>query len=243
MITTEYPMRPTEENYTELQQAYDYFNGCLFNGILPDCLLTLQREKRTYGYVSYNRFTNAKGQKVHEMALNPSYFAVIPMQEIMQTMVHEMCHIWQYHYGNPGRGRYHNREWACFMESIGLMPSHTGKPGGKRTGDQMMDYVIEGGLFDRMYEELIKSEFHISWIDRFPEQSKFFQVAQEVTTDETIRNIQENIKNLDIVEPKQTNQINKSNRIKYSCPKCEINVWGKPDLRIKCISCDKELEE
>jgi len=33
------------------------------------------------------------------------------------------------------------------MESIGLMPSDTGEPGGKRTGQRMSDYPIEGGAF------------------------------------------------------------------------------------------------
>ena len=42
-------MHPTREIYDELQTAYDYFNVELFGGELPPCLITLQREKRTYG--------------------------------------------------------------------------------------------------------------------------------------------------------------------------------------------------
>lgn len=30
-----------------------------------------------------------------------------------------------------------------------------------------------------------------------------------------------------------------SNRLKYSCPSCRVNVWGKPDLHVDCGSCKK----
>ena len=36
---------------------------------------------------------------------------------------------------------------------------------------------------------------------------------------------------------------NKSNRLKYSCTGCGINVWGKPQLKINCVDCDLLLIE
>jgi len=139
------PSTPTAQNYAELQTAYDHFNQALFDGALPTCLITLQREKRTCGYFSSQRFADLDGRTTDEIALNPAYFAVVPLVETMQTLVHEMAHLWQSHFGSPGRSRYHNGEWADKMEAIGLMPSSTGKPGGRRTGDRMADYAIEGG--------------------------------------------------------------------------------------------------
>ncbi len=47
-----------------------------------------------------------------EIAMNPSYFGVVPLLEILQTLVHEMAHAWQFHFGEPGRRGYHNKEWA-----------------------------------------------------------------------------------------------------------------------------------
>jgi predicted SprT family Zn-dependent metalloprotease len=119
--------KPTAQAYAELQKAYDHFNRELFEGTLPDCLLTLQREKDTYGYFSRNRFISSAGEKIDEIALNPSYFAVQPLVEILQTIAHEMVHLWQAHFGKPGRVRYHNGEFAAKMEAIGLMPSSTGQ--------------------------------------------------------------------------------------------------------------------
>ncbi|MBM5564638.1 SprT-like domain-containing protein, partial [Klebsiella quasipneumoniae] len=89
-------------------------------------------------------FVSRDGGTTDEIAMNPAYFAVCPPEEIMQTLVHEMAHLWQHHFGKPGRRGYHNKEWAERMEEIGLMPSSTGKPGGAKTGDKMADYIIEG---------------------------------------------------------------------------------------------------
>lgn len=85
---------PTIETYNELQTAYDFFNTRLFSGDLPPCLITLQREKRTYGYFSSKRFVGSKsGQMVDEIAMNPSYFAIRSIEETLSTLVHEMVHL------------------------------------------------------------------------------------------------------------------------------------------------------
>lgn len=74
-------MNPTHQTYSELQHAYDHFNQALFAGELPPCLITLQREKRSYGYFSAKRFSNAEGVFTDEIAMNPTYFAVVPLVE------------------------------------------------------------------------------------------------------------------------------------------------------------------
>src|SRR5690606_12871097 len=159
---------PTATTYAELQYVFDTVNRQLFAGTLPPCLMTLQREKATLGYFSHKRFVSSGGGEfTDEIALNPAYFARIGLQEIVQTIAHEMVHLWQAHFGNPGRARYHNREWAQKMEEIGLMPSDTGMPGGRKVGQKMADYAIEGGRFLEVFNELATAEFRISWYDRY----------------------------------------------------------------------------
>ena len=101
-------VKPTEEAYAELQHAYDFYNSGLFGGRLPSCLITFQRQKRTFGYYSKDRFGTRDGRKTDEIAMNPEYFAVVPMVEVLQTLVHEMTHLWQEHFGKPSRACYHN---------------------------------------------------------------------------------------------------------------------------------------
>src|SRR5689334_7961872 len=67
---------PSDETYPVFQHAFDSFNHELFEGKLPHVLLTLQRKANTCGYLSANRFANAGGAMVHELAMNPEWFAV-----------------------------------------------------------------------------------------------------------------------------------------------------------------------
>ncbi|EBS5600552.1 sprT domain-containing protein [Salmonella bongori] len=229
-------LNPTADTYNELQIAFEHFNKELFNGEIPYCLITLQREKKTYGYFSSKRFVHrTEKTSTDEIALNPSYFAVIPEIEIMQTLVHEMAHAWQFHYGKPGRRGYHNKEWADKMEAIGLMPSNTGQPGGKRTGEKMADYPIEGGPFVASYERLLeKDNFNISWLDRFPVRHAAMQ-ALGSANDGDLSSFESLGVELGSAEQK------KPTRFKYTCG-CGINIWGKGELDVNCNLCNTKFE-
>jgi predicted SprT family Zn-dependent metalloprotease/ribosomal protein S27E len=237
-------MEPTSAAYGELRLAYEKFNQRLFGGELPHCLLTLQREKRTYGYFSSKRFGNRKGDTTDEIALNPEYFAVVPLLETLQTIAHEMVHLWQAHFGKPGRGRYHNAEWGDKMEAIGLMPSSTGKPGGRRVGDAMADYVIPGGRFAAAAAELLQREdFGITWYDRFTPAHALYSPADPTELPELGAHAFEvAAANGVAVVPKLPGpRVDRSNRVKYTCPGCGLNVWGKPSIRVGCMDCALEL--
>jgi predicted SprT family Zn-dependent metalloprotease len=160
-------MKPTSELYQALEKAYEHFNCELFDHQLPTVIFTFQRKSGVMGYFSPERWGNQRGKKCNEIAINPSFFAQSRLIEICQTLAHEMVHCWQYHFGNPSRKSYHNLEWAKKMIEIGLMPSSTGEPGGKVTGQSMADYIIEEGLFIKAFESVAKSEkFDFPWFDR-----------------------------------------------------------------------------
>lgn len=72
-MLTQANTHPTTQNYAELQRAYDHFNLVLFEGKLPACLITLQREKRTCGYFSHQRFADLDGHTTDEIAF--AYFS------------------------------------------------------------------------------------------------------------------------------------------------------------------------
>lgn len=207
-------LSPTTAAYAELQSAFDHYNHALFANALPHCLITMQRKKGVYGYFSSERFIHRHDMSMtDEIAINPAYFAVVPLLEILQTLVHEMVHAWQFHFGKPSRRGYHNTEWADKMISLGLMPSSTGKPGGKRTGEQMGDYPIDGGAFLQATDRLLRGDFAISWIDRFPSADLASLLGEGIR----------------ISLP-----TNRTNRIKYRCPSCGAQAWGKPALRLLC---------
>lgn len=164
---------PTDEAYGELTLAYDFFNRALFDGALPGALITLTRQDNVCGYFSGGRFASKDAslppgrRQADEISMNPTLFGSTPVEDVLSTLVHECVHQWQHYFGKPGRGRYHNNEWATKMEEIGLIPSSTGRPGGARTGDQMSDYIDPKGKFARLCAELLAGGFRITWYDRF----------------------------------------------------------------------------
>jgi hypothetical protein len=46
------------------------------------------------------------------------------------------------------------------------MPSHSGKPGGKRTGQQMTHYILTGGSYDTHWQLLAEAGFTLDYQDR-----------------------------------------------------------------------------
>jgi hypothetical protein len=153
----------TPAEYSGLQAAFEHFNAGLFDGTLCDVFIVYQRKPHMFGYFAPDRmaFRIEPGTQ-HELALNPDNFYGASDREVCQTLVHEMCHLWQHQYGTPSRRGYHNREWFSRMQSIGLMPSNTGKPGGKETGHHMMDYVIEGGAFATSFAKLAAAGWRLN---------------------------------------------------------------------------------
>lgn len=158
------PAPPTGATYAALQSAYDTFNTELFAGRLPACLITLQRQRGAYGYFSPERFHGAKGAVTDEIALNPQHIAR-GTKPTLGTLAHEMCHLWQAHHGTPGRRGYHNAEWARQMKAIGLIPTSTGAPGGKETGEKVTHMIARGGPFERVCDRLIKAGLVLVWHD------------------------------------------------------------------------------
>lgn len=197
---------PTGEQFGGYRLAFDYFNDKLFGGELPRCLLNFSRGVRCYGFFAPKRWR--RGEDVtHEISLNPDVVER-PLRATLATLVHEMAHLWQEVYGEPSRNGYHNAEWGRKMDEIGLCPSSTGQPGGKRTGQAVSHYIVYGGPYDLAFADL-------------PEEVALPWSSVPMIRDEKAK---------------------KSNKVKYTCPGCEANAWGKAGLHIRCGDCDEPLQ-
>jgi predicted SprT family Zn-dependent metalloprotease len=185
----------------------EYFNERLFGGRLPPILLNFSRRgQHTRGFFAPHRWERGAAT-LHEISLNPRLMSLGTPLETAATLVHELVHLWQFVYGTPSRVGYHNREWAEKMAALGLMPSHTGEPGGRRTGQQMSHYVLPGGAFAGAFAAM-PAEYRLPWRGRR-------------------------------VEPARSPR--RPSKVKYSCPGCRTNVWGKPGLSLVCSACDRHF--
>lgn len=145
-------MEPTKELFGTLQNAYDYFNEHLFGSELPPCMVIIHRKRNAHGYFWGEQFNNESDKKLDEIALNPETMDR-PNNVLFSTLVHEMCHLWQHHFGKVSRRGYHNKQWANKMEEVGLMPSVTGKPDGKKTGQRVTHYIIDSGAYETVFNQ------------------------------------------------------------------------------------------
>jgi predicted SprT family Zn-dependent metalloprotease len=201
---------PTAIQFTAYQKMFQFLNKKLFGGRLPPVILNFSRMSKTLGFFAPERWTAIKGKAVrHEISLNPSRLRSQGPQEVASTLAHEMAHLWQTECGTPSRRGYHNAEWAAKMEEIGLIPSDTAQPGGARVGQKVSHYIDPAGAFAAAFKEMPR-DYLLPWSCEEPEANK-----------------------------KKAKGEASKNKIKYSCPGCGSNVWGKPGLAIKCEDCEE----
>lgn len=203
---------PIPESYVPLRRACATLNAKLFGGELPPCLITLQRKKRALGFFAGRRFRSADGAVVtDEIALNPASFAQRGAKKVLSTLAHELAHQWQHHHGKPSRTGYHNVEWATKMSQIGLVPSDTGRPGGRRTGQRMTHYIRPGGPFERAADKLIAKGFALAYVERATKAER------------------------------KTALKKRQSKTRYQCPTCGQNAWAKPNANLVCGDCNEQL--
>jgi predicted SprT family Zn-dependent metalloprotease len=203
---------PTSQLYGEFRRAFDYFNIYLFGTRLRPVMVTLKTKPRSMGHYAVGRFAAISDHDTRsdEIAMNPVAMMQRPVYETLSTLVHEMVHLEQQMFGKPGKGAHHNVEWVGWMERLGLIPSDTGAPGGKKTGNKVSHYVVEGGPFDIVCKRLLDTGFTLSWAD------------------------------LGAYDGASGKSPKAGKRVKYVCPLCEQAAWAKHDAKLVCGECSED---
>ncbi len=136
-------------------------------------------------------------------------------------MVHLMLHIWQAHFGSPGRGGYHNREFANMAKTLGLHPSDTGEPGGKETGERISHFVVEGGRFHALVLDMEARGVGLNWKE----------IEDKDTTGPMI----------DGVDASSEDKGKSGKRVRYICPEIhdeesndQLKIWGHEGIDVLC---------
>ena len=211
--------KPSVDQITSFQAAFDYFNSNLFQNTLPQVILNFSRTgSKTIAFYAPKRWeqksqeaNTSSDEPLDEISLSPKYLGRT-YEQIFSSLVHEQCHLWQFTYGNPSRKGYHNREWAEKMKEVGLQPDDGT---GKETGQSVSHRIIEGGAFQKAYRQMPEN-FKLPWrvfVERPPE-------------------------GVGKTPPKKGGR-----RIKYTCSVCGSNIWGKSGLEVICRMCDEIFVE
>jgi predicted SprT family Zn-dependent metalloprotease len=154
---------PGQEIADAFATAFSHFNKELFEDRLPECVVHTQRKRGAHGYFWAEQFCDRAGEvRMHEIAMNPDTMNR-EVDVVLSTLVHEMTHLEQQEFGNPGKGGHHNKEWGTLMDRVGLTPTSTGAEGGARTGRKVTHMIVPGGPFALSCERLIGSGFTLPW--------------------------------------------------------------------------------
>lgn len=222
--------KPTYEAYGALQFCYDYFNQSLFDGKLPDVLITFTRKRGALGYFAHSRFEKNDEVTSHEISLNPQYTKLLGDRETLSTLVHEMVHLWRHEFGplnkrgGKGTGGYHDLVWANKMDALGLPPINIGCGKGRRTGYRVTNSIKDGGLFDQACKVLFAEGFKIDWHEIIP------------NGEGGIRGSGANGLDFD----GNGGSKRKKDKVKFTCPNgaCKLNAWAKPSANLICGLCE-----
>lgn len=136
--------KPTEQLMSEgMQFAYDFFNEKFFSSELPQCMITVAcNRKSTLGYFEPYGYVSQNGDLIHQIAMNSHYLRVQSIKQSLSTLLHEQLHLMVFELlGRKKADGYHCKKWAAQMEALGLIPSHNGKAGGRKTGYRMTHYI------------------------------------------------------------------------------------------------------
>jgi hypothetical protein len=141
-----------------------------------------------------------------EIALNPDYLAD-GTEAVLLRLLHGMGHHWQHHFGTPGRGGYHNRQFAVMMQTLGLIAA------GKQTGDSVNHSIEPGGRAARVVEDLVNSGWELTLSDAPGSNGSA----------------------LGSVEIEGGGSAPRSGkRTKYTCPYGHLNAWARPGANLFC---------
>lgn len=239
------PVNSTRDFYKSLVAITEHLSFGLFGKDLPIPLLTLSRRSRSRAHYNSSCWREGSGGEFAEICLNPALFAQHSWLNLMQSLTEQLCHHWQHTKGTPSRPGYHNREWARKLESVGLMPSSTGLPGGKKTGQIMASYPLPDSNFVRLCEQLASDGLHLpltgAWTD-LPDLTGSLAIELDPRTANQLTAPVGIWSSSDDASSAIADRRGKR-KLKYSCPKCGTSVWGRSGLALECRACKLSLRE
>lgn len=201
-----------------LNKIFDLMNEEFFESTLSRPTITIQSTPKAYGHftLSENTWVSKIGG-THEINIGAGTLSR-DITEVCATLLHEMCHYYNYENGiqDCSRGNtYHNKRFKEAAELRGLQVEHSDKYGWSHTfpTETLLDFVIKNGLTDILIN---RNEF------------SSYQITGKGTHSGT-----------GITPP----TVKPSSSRKYICPCCNTSVRATKTVRISCLDCNVQMIE
>ena len=133
---------------SQLEHIYNSLNTDFFSGELPVPIVTVQSRLGTYGHCSMAKVWQRPDGNTYELNIAAEVLNY-PIEETLDTMLHEMVHLYCRQHGikeTSRGGSYHNKRFKEEAERRGLECYQTGKYGwNTRPSDRLVEYALEKG--------------------------------------------------------------------------------------------------
>lgn len=132
----------------QLEKIYNTMNTDFFDGALPVPIITVQSKPGSMGHCSVAKVWKKKDGETYELNIAAEVLNY-PIEETLDTMLHEMVHLYCRENGiqEVSRGgQYHNGKFKAEAERRGLTCYQCGAYGWNTTpGDNLVEYALAKG--------------------------------------------------------------------------------------------------
>lgn len=133
---------------SQLEHIYNSLNEDFFNYELPTPIITVQSKPGTFGHSSVAKVWKRPEDNAYEINIAAEVLSY-PIEETIDTMLHEMVHLYCREHGikEVSRGgSYHNKRFKEIAEAHGLTCVQCGSHGWNTTpGDNLLEYALQKG--------------------------------------------------------------------------------------------------
>ena len=203
---------------SQLEHIYNALNTDFFQNELPIPIITVQSKPGTYGHCTTSKVWQRKDGGAYELNIAAEVLNY-PIEETLDTMLHEMVHLYCRENGikEVSRGgKYHNKRFKAEAERRGLVCIPCGQYGWNTTpSDKLVEYALSKG-----WNEIKIGRGSLPPIIRTG-ASGTAQTGAETTGGGK--------------RPSSTR--------KLQCPKCGCSVRDTKTVRIMCMDCMEQMIE
>lgn len=201
-----------------LNLIFDLLNEAFFENTLSKPTITIQSTPRAYGHFTLNDDTwISKNGNSHEINIGAGTLAR-PIKNTCATLMHEMCHYWNYINGiqDCSRGNtYHNRKFKDAAEAHGLIVEHDDKYGWSHTepNEVLQSFINENALQDILINRNEMPQLQVT--GKGSQNGAPFSGTAPKT----------------------------SSSRKYICPSCGNSIRATKKVNIACMDCNEQMVE
>ena len=198
----------------QLEKCFRLLNDELFDGQLPQCMITVVPSARSYAHYTPSLVWSCKGDSRHEINISSAYL-YRPLENILASLTHEMTHCYNDCVLNiqdtSNNGVYHNKQFKKAAEEHGLVVTQSEKYGWSHTepGDRLLQFVLD-------HDELREIEMNRNGYDLIQ-----VSIGTHASNGGSV------------VTPTMT----KGHSRKWVCPQCGTIIRSNKPVRVICADC------